>query len=111
MPRPFTRWPKRQAGSNTAGTLEASRYLGDEPLVDHSGSDHVILRARRNEATGELWFAGLATKGPEPARLRLTSSRGTLTNLATGETTAVMSETVTLALDRSAEPSDFERAR
>jgi hypothetical protein len=92
----------------TSQTLEASRYLGEGPLVE--GSDEVILRARENQATGELWFAGLATGGPQPARIRLTAPHGTLTNLATEEMTTVMSGTITLTLGSSAEPYRFEPA-
>jgi hypothetical protein len=92
----------------TSPTLEASRYLGDGLLVD--ASDEVIFRARRNDATGELWFAGVAPGGAQAVRVRLLAPRGTLTNLATGEAVPVTGDVVAIPLDRIAQPHHFRPA-
>jgi hypothetical protein len=89
----------------TSSTLRSSRYLGDEPMLEKRND--VIFRARQHDATGELWFAGLATRGPKRARVRLSASRGTLTNLATSEASPVSSSIITIPLDGSADPYYF----
>lgn len=97
---------------STSQTLKESVFLEKLPVKEASGLGPTIVRARRNKATGELWFAGLVPQVEgNPAIVHTTvllpSNRGVIKNLATGDSWLVTNGTWSTVFCENAEPYYF----
>lgn len=94
----------------TSGSLHKSVYFPCDFLTSNLKSS--ILRARLNPTTKELWFAGYRTSSSnkntsEKLQISLSSSKGVVINLATGQKTIISHGIFSLPVNDHAIPYYF----